>query len=452
MYSMNRGWQTSDEPRATRELPPEVWLRILAYATHIPGALAHDDGETMVAFVRDKYGISLHRRHREATDLLLAASRVCKTWTPLVTEFLFQYIMVKSGDHAIEIANVLERYERDALNRNSAGRWTLRLELALEGVHRWGNEHALAVARIFVCCPNVSVFSTAFCTPDVGLYCDRHFVRVMRGVGTRLSLQRLELRGYATILEAILPPLAPTLEVLWLLPCQRAAQNGVLDPMHFPRMHTLVVADGFGWGGPPPTWTLPALATLCTEDNDYSLPSEQRLQRFFAAHGPQLHTLVASRTALSHLRACTSLVDWTLPCGLMFHIARVAPGGERRVLPATLRRLTLVDDMSTTYMLRLDHVALLVEWLGAGYFPVLETVRFLLPLGRHIRRQRLREDWECGVELLQVRAKQRNVRLEASIGGDDQAAGVWSVFSVDHLLDPGPGDVPPFSKQPFSAH
>ncbi|KAI8989682.1 hypothetical protein BD414DRAFT_459710 [Trametes punicea] len=449
---MNCPWRAPIQPQPSSqqrlgELPPEVWLRVFAYATYIPGAYAHDDGQSLTAFARDKYGISVHRRHREATDLMLTASRVCKTWAPLVTEFLFQYIMVKSGDHAIEIAKVLGRYEQDSLNRNSAGRWTIRLELALEGVHRWEDQHTAALAHIFACCPNVTVFSTAFSTADASLFQGRRFLRAMRDVGVRSNLRRLELKGDAALLETILPPLAHSLEALWLLPSRRTAPGGVVDPMHFPRVHTFVLSEGFGWGGPPPTWTMPSLNTLCTEDDNLLPVAQRKVQGFFETHGAQLQHLTACRSALNHVTTCTSLVEWTISCGLLFQVTRLGPA--ECWLPSTLRRLTLADDMSTTYMLRLDHIALLVEWLGTGLLPVLESIRFLLPLGRHIRRQRCREDWEQAVELLYERCRRRGVTLEASIGADEHTADIWSPLSMSHLLDPL--DYHPL-KHSFSAH
>ncbi|KAI0333501.1 hypothetical protein GY45DRAFT_265798 [Cubamyces sp. BRFM 1775] len=417
-----------------RELPPEVWLRVFAYATYIPGAFENDDSQALVAFARDKYGISVHRRHREATDLMLAASRVCKTWTPLITEFLFQYLLVQSGDHAIEVAKVLGRYDQDALNRNAAGRWTVRLELALEGVHWWEDVHTAALARIFEYCPNVTVFSTAFSTTDASLFQGRRFLRAMRDVGMRSNLRRLELKGDAALFETILPPLAPSLETLWLLPSRRTAPDRVLDPMHFPHVHTFILSEGFGWGSPPPNWAMPSLRTLYAEDDNLSPVAQRKAQSFFGAHGAQLEQIVTGRSALNHIRSCTNLVEWTLPCGLLFQVTRLGP--PEHWLPTTVRRLTLADDMSTTYMFRLDHIALLVEWLGAGFFPTLETIRFLLPLGRHIRKQRCREDWEQAIELLCDRTRERGIYLEASLGGDEHTADIWSPLTLDHLLDP----------------
>ncbi|KAI0362399.1 hypothetical protein OH77DRAFT_1416656 [Trametes cingulata] len=429
------------------ELPPEIWLKVFAYATHIPGAFTHDDSQAIIAFARDKYGISAHRRHREATDFMLAASRVCKAWTPLATEFLFKYVLIKGGEHAIKVAKALESHTKDSSRHYSPGRWTVRLELALEGVHRWEDEHTVALAHVFARCPNVTVFSTAFSTADASLFQGRGFQRAMRDVGMRSSLRRLELKGDVALLDMILPSLAPSLKVLWLLPCRRIAPTQVVEPVHFPLARTVILSEGFGWGGPPPTWTLPALRTLCIEDDNLTQPAQKKLQTFFEAHGSQLQHLVACRSALCCLELCGNLTEWTLSCSTMLQTSRLGPVSA--LLPPSIRRLTLVDDMSTTYMMRLDHISLLAEWLGAGLLPTLETIRFLLPLGRHIRKQRPREEWEHTVELLQQRSKRRGVSLEASIGGDEHTAGVWRAFSVDHLLDP----VDYYSyRHPFSAH
>ncbi|KAL1944692.1 hypothetical protein VTO73DRAFT_3122 [Trametes versicolor] len=430
-----------------RELPPEIWLRVFAFATHIPGALSHDDGQSFIAFARDKYGISAHRRHRQATDLMTTAVRVCKAWSSLTTQFLFQYLLVKSGDHAVEVAAALKRYGKDPSRQNSAGQWTVRLELALEGVHRWDEAHSAALAHIFACCPNMTVFSTAFSTADASLFQGRRFLRAMRDVGRRSNLKRLELKGDAALLEAILSPLASSVEALWLLPSRRSASHQVVNHTHFPLVHAFILFEGFGWGGPPPTWTMPALQTLCTDDDNLAAPTQRRLQAFFEAHGSQLQHLVAYRSAISCLNLCTNLAEWTLPCGIVVQAVLALPAGGP--LTTTLRRLTLMDDMSMVYMLRLDHIAALNEWLGSDLFPALETIRFLLPLGRYNRRQRSRPHWEQAIELLQEHSKQRGVRLEASLGGDEHTAEIWTTFSVEHLLDPI--ELCPF-KPSFSAH
>lgn len=426
------------------ELPPEIWLRVFAFATHIPGALSHHDGQSFVAFSRDKYGISAHRRHRQATDLMTSAGRVCKAWSSLTTQFLFQYLLIKSGSHAIEVAAALERYAKDGTSKqNCAGRWTARLELALEGVHRWDDAHSAALAHIFACCPNMTVFSTAFSTADPSLFQGRRFLRAMRDVGSRSNLKRLELKGDVALLEAILFPLAPSIEALWLLPSRKSAWNQEVNHTHFPLVHAFILSEGFGWGGPPPTWTMPALQTLCTDDDDFSEPTERRLAAFFEAHGPQLQHLVAYRAVLSCLNLCTNLAEWTLPCGIMVQAVIVlrATGS----LPTTLRCFTLMDLMSTAFMLRLDHIAALTEWLGSYLFPALDTIRFLLPLGRHNRRQRSRPHWEKAIEVLEEHSKQRGVRLEASLGGDEHTAGIWTTFSVEQLLDPIEHSPPWFS-------
>ncbi|KAI0372916.1 hypothetical protein BV20DRAFT_1042260 [Pilatotrama ljubarskyi] len=421
-------------------LPPEIWLTVFAYATYIPGALTHDDGQALVAFSRDKYGISAHRRHREATDLMRAVSRVCKAWTPLATEFLFKYVLIKGGDHAVKIAAALGEYGKYASSCHPAGRWTVRLELALEGVHRWDEEHTVALARIFAHCPNITVFSTAFSTADASLFQSRSFLRAVCEAGVRSNLKRLELRGDIALLGMILPPLAPSLEALWILPSRRIIPGQVLETVHLPLVHTFILYEGFGWGGPPPTWTMPALRTLHIEDDHFTDFSQRRLQAFFEAHGPQLQHLVACQSAVRCLGHCSNLTEWTVSCSIILNAARLGPVAE--LLPPTVRYLTLVDDMSTTYMLGVDHVSLLAEWLRAGLLPALEKIRFLLPLGRHIRRQRSRGEWEQIIEVLLEASKRRGLLLEASVGGDEHTAGIWRAFSVDHLLDP----------HPFSAH
>ncbi|KAI0823186.1 hypothetical protein BC628DRAFT_1453625 [Trametes gibbosa] len=100
-------WPTTFMPSPSHcgvlELLLEIWLNVFVYATHIPGALSQDDTPATIAFAGDQIGISTHRRHREATGVMLAGCRVYKPWASIATEFLCKYLLVKSEDHAAKI-------------------------------------------------------------------------------------------------------------------------------------------------------------------------------------------------------------------------------------------------------------------------------------------------------------------------------------------------------------
>ena len=190
------------------KLPPEVWLRIFDHATHVPGAYACNDGPTLLAYAADQHGIALHYRHREATNTMLSASLVCKAWASLASEFLFRYLIVRSGEHTIKIAKTLDSLASHPLHPSSPSQFTLRLELFLEGVHEWKISHTITLAFILSRCPNIRVFSTAFMSVDA-LYSTRHFMNAMQVVGLRSTLRRLELKGNTALFWEVLPPGSP---------------------------------------------------------------------------------------------------------------------------------------------------------------------------------------------------------------------------------------------------
>ncbi|KAH9846417.1 hypothetical protein C2E23DRAFT_578926 [Lenzites betulinus] len=382
----------------------------------------------IIAFARDKFGISTHRRHREATNLMLAASRVCKTWAPLATEFLFKYLVIKSGDHAISIAAAMELYEKNRPTYRPAGHWTVRLELALEGVHRWHNPHSAALERILACCPNITVFSTAFCAADPLLSQTPCFRRTIHAIAIRTNLKRVEVNNDVAKLETALRYVTPSVETLWLSGLE--AGPTFSRPVHLPLVHTLILSEGFARDDLPDTWTAPTLKTLWIGDNGFAGPKPSVVEAFFHLHGSQLKNYVTGGSNFGLVHLCPNLVECTLICVALGQLSRGAP------LPTTIRYLTVVDDKSSIPIFPLDTLALLIDWLERAPLPALETIRFIVPFSGLPRSLRLHEDFEWAFRMLCERCQQLGVRVETSSGQDNHTADRWKTFTVDHV-NPG---------------
>ncbi|OBZ69348.1 hypothetical protein A0H81_10780 [Grifola frondosa] len=249
------------------------------------------------------------------------------------------------------------------------------------------------------------------------------------GSPVALKFKKTGIEGRHPLLEKMVSRLAPSLEVLWLLPARRISTLYGKHNIHFPKLRAFILSEGFGWGAPPPTWTVPSLQILFTDDDDFSTASLSNLYRFMKTNGHQLRHLIACRSTVCNLQFCSNLLEWTLPCGMVHLAFRMSDQCH-----PSIRCLTLIDDMCCNYTMKLDHVFILHKWVVDAFFPALECIRFLLPLGRLVRQYRPRTEWTQAFELLTNACRIRAIRLEVSIGADDHTAGIWQPFFVDQLL------------------
>ncbi|KAI1786354.1 hypothetical protein LXA43DRAFT_1034082 [Ganoderma leucocontextum] len=410
---------TLDQPGP--KFPPEVWLNVFDHATHIPGAYTCDDGPAILAYAADQHGIALHSRHREATNTMLSASLVCKAWTPLADEFLFRYILVKSGNHAIKIATTLKHFADIRRRSSFPGRYALRLELFLEGGHHWDSSHTIALAIIFSLCPNICVFSTAFMPVDAPFYCAL-FMTAMQVVGMRSSLRRLELKGHAALFGGVLPPLAPHLESLVLVPLYAM---GYKSELTFPNLRTFALLDR--WAIPiddddpnnypvrtvtGPPFQMPVLRALHLPPN-YPPDSD-----FFPTVAGQLEYLSAGGNVSSVLKLCDSLTEWTLPAVLFVLI-------DRATFPSTLRVVNLDGGLAA---FPLDRLAV---WVTNRRGSALTTIRFLLPSGR--RSGEITQDVRRVAELFVRACIKCGVDIELAKGVDQHVSRSYVPGTVELL-------------------
>ena len=179
-------------------------------------------------------------------------SRVCRCWNVLARQVLFQYIIIRNGKHALAIADAL----KGRAGSNELGLSTTRLEIALEGVHIWTEEHTCAVLRILESCPNLVCFSTAFSSADPSVSKSARLINALR---FHESLKRVELKTDTEIIEA-LAEAVPSVQVLWLLPCRRQHTAVVQRTLTFPNLHTLI--SEYEGGTYMRGLTLPALRAI----------------------------------------------------------------------------------------------------------------------------------------------------------------------------------------------
>ncbi|KDR73648.1 hypothetical protein GALMADRAFT_251425 [Galerina marginata CBS 339.88] len=231
-------------------VPIEIWCKIFGLATHIPGAYDIDDYAAIAAFARDTDGICISNRFKATMDTKLACSLVCKYWNAIIQRFLFEYIRIRSGAQACAVAEALAKIPQGEDAKDGPGKWTIRVDLALEGVHSWSSSHDEAMSRIFGCCRNLVCFSTVFSS---GTFPDRPKenglpTEVIQYLwpGQNPRLKRLEIlfSGWG-VLPGIEAAFGNSLEVLWI-DTPRYTLRKWEGRLLFPKVRTLIATPCCG--------------------------------------------------------------------------------------------------------------------------------------------------------------------------------------------------------------
>ena len=411
-------------------LPPELWLNVFEHATDIPGAYTHRDSPAITAFTRDQHGISVHRRYREAADLMLVAIRVCKSWVPLAATCLFKYLLIKSGEHAVAISKTLQ--SPAILLPQNLSQYPIRLELALEGVHVWEAHHRKAFASIISICPNIRIFSNVFSSVSSAICGGSHFLGSMADIVIHLrpNVCRLELKGSCREIDIILHRLSSRLQVLWLLHDRSdcSAEQDFFLPITFPSLHTLILSDRGTSSAAPHSWTMPSLRSFYTRNAE-----SMHAIHFFDAHARGLLYLGINHHSFGQLHLCSSLLELTIFSADLLNATSAT-------LPPSIRVLKIIDD--TTQPPSLTSMAVpRVTWHLRDFLqerqnlPSLKTLGFLLLLGwTRVRGSPHLKEWRNAFCSLETVCRHRGVRLEVSIGADQHSADVWRTMHPDILF------------------
>ena len=422
-----------DKESKQLQLPPEIWLKVFAFASWIPGVLSISDHPAIIGFVRDRYGISVHNRFRVSMDVKLAISLVCRTWNALVSQTLFEYLLVKSGDQALRIASMLEQHTITPSKAHGRGWWTARLEFAFDGVHIWTNEHTNAVIRILRSCPNLICFSTAFCTADAYLFHSPSFCDALAELRTHSKLKRLELKADLPLLKTIISALGQSLEILWLLPSRRVTTCRDPWKVCLPHLHTFI--SMFGHGDVMENLELPSLRTLITDD-----PADQ--QSFIQRNGQQLLYLTIPNVSLmiSSLSLCPNLHSVAISyheVALARHklfdnlehssVQSIVVEDPEFILPASLYTEPRECHFEHHFLR-----AILFSLISAHNFPTLKVIRFVLPLCYTLEpfhaklSGKLLSIWNSWLDA----CSHRGIRVEVAQGADEWTADEWRPLTL----------------------
>jgi hypothetical protein len=406
---------------------PELWLRIFAYATWIPGALEISDHQAISAFFRDTYGITTHKRFEEALQLKLSAALVCKQWYRLITQALFEYIIIRSDKQILKVATVLEN--KTLWNGDHGpGWWTIRLELALQGSHLWTIKDCRALSRIFNHCPNLKIISTAFCSLHMSYSSYTSFISAL--TVNQLQIRRLEIKGEISTINAIISKYCASLEVLCLPDTTygRMAAPTLVD-LQLPKLHMFSCSSSL-----PSIFsaksTIPSLKWLLVNNNI-------GLDIFLEVYGTRLHHLSlpagVTRSLSSILCACPSIQSLSIGFVhiLLPSFTKLVPQPHIHVIYFEYSRgLQAAPYFNIRSNILADSLAVLVS---LDIFPSLECIRFFLPCAGFEASYVPPLFLDIWVSWL-FQCSTRGISVQASQGADLQTANVWAPFNPLDLL------------------
>ena len=154
-------------------LPPELWLEIFRYATHVPRARSIAPGDPLVPEKPVDYARGMNSPI-QSMRTKCALVRVCHVWKAIATELLYEHVVLGSAQRIEALCKVLRESRREVKNEDGTvqkvddpgyGQWVRHLE-----VRRWARSHQTqsywqAIIRAVSYCSRLRVFSGVWQEP-----------------------------------------------------------------------------------------------------------------------------------------------------------------------------------------------------------------------------------------------------------------------------------------------
>ncbi|KIK98371.1 hypothetical protein PAXRUDRAFT_9581 [Paxillus rubicundulus Ve08.2h10] len=124
------------------QMPPELWLRVFDLATDVHDLLRCDaqvSSDLPRALVKQhEQQLLKHSLHTKRSIVL-----VCRTWSELAAEFLYQSVLVTRVHDLASLHESLQRHASLPSGRVRLGWWTRRLDVLIEDDHCQASDYAL---------------------------------------------------------------------------------------------------------------------------------------------------------------------------------------------------------------------------------------------------------------------------------------------------------------------
>lgn len=419
------------EPTNVPELPAEIWTKIFAFATRIPGAFDLEDRSAIAGFTRDQHGICINNRYQAAMRTKTATTLVCKYWNSIIQRLLFEYIRITSGAQARLAAEAIRNAP------GNLGKTTLRIDFALEGAHVWKNTHRKAIFHILESCPNLVCFSTVFSTEDPRVCTHEALFEIL---ARHRHLKRLEIKiDHLRTMAALEKMLGDRLLVLWLVPNDRRLlppKSTEGQEYHFPKLDTLVTVRRCAYFARH--FEVPNLRACITEQSPYStLPSCDKGKIQFVRIYP-------GSSVIAHLQQWSSLETFSIHYDELANQVISWPMGFQH----SKVQCIVIEDVDSNWGAQGTKVAAatssstplfdhlrenLLHLISQEQFPRLRCARFFLPLQRSssVFLDEVRHLWRIWLQ----ECESRGIRIEVSRGQEESTADYWTEITHQEMFE-----------------
>ncbi|RPD78640.1 hypothetical protein L226DRAFT_457363 [Lentinus tigrinus ALCF2SS1-7] len=154
-------------------LPPELWLEIFRYATHVPRARSIAPGDPLLPEKPVDYARGMNSPI-QSMRTKCALVRVCHVWKAIATELLYEHVVLGSAQRIENLCKALRESRREIKHEDGTlqkvddpgyGQWVRHLE-----VRRWARSHQTqfywqAIIRAVSYCSRLRVFSGVWQEP-----------------------------------------------------------------------------------------------------------------------------------------------------------------------------------------------------------------------------------------------------------------------------------------------
>lgn len=144
-------------------LPPELWLTIFHYATHVPGTLI-PDVYAQASLFGSIYTKSSNIALRDALVTKRALVRVCKQWWHLAVPYLYASVYIGKARCVYSLSSTLMRSTAGkgaVLGMRPLGEHTQRLDIAIRDHARNADAEFDSLAALIRCMPHLAIVSFA---------------------------------------------------------------------------------------------------------------------------------------------------------------------------------------------------------------------------------------------------------------------------------------------------
>ncbi|KAG9318043.1 hypothetical protein JVU11DRAFT_107 [Chiua virens] len=172
-----------------RRLPPELWICIFHFATHVPDTLIPEI-YTHASLIGSIYSRSSNAALRDALVTKRAVVRVCRQWWHLAAPILYQSVYIGRARCLSSLSSTLVQSaaaKGTVVGERPLGEYTQRLDIAMRDHAVNANAEFDSLATLISCMPHLAIVSFSV-TPSYAVSLPNHILDALRSSAASLRV------------------------------------------------------------------------------------------------------------------------------------------------------------------------------------------------------------------------------------------------------------------------